>query len=482
MTVYAPSARSAHSGARKHAVLVPGFVGFDALGQLRYYPGVTSLFQDWPRRRDDASIDYFDNFPTASVEVRAHRLAGYLAKKVSRGEIAPHDEVTLIGHSTGALDIRALLRIITTNATTEVSDGHPVPNNVLLGTLKRVVFLSAPHFGTNVADYAARFQPVIQGVVQDLGLGLQLNRAPISDLRRWVAERLPAPRSDFTKAIVDALDESDESQATTAKQRADSRDARAELALWLEHMSKDFGAVHDLTTYPHVRRGWKSPAHFTLEERSAELASWPPGLQTRSYVTMIPKPASNGYACLVRPLGVTSWPLDRVYEVFRLLARAWLIPIVPQAAVGARTSLETLPGLGLLLRLQAQPEALFEFAHAICAQGRFDRPSAVATPPELVPLAGGAPVSSAAIDRSANDGIVNTASMLWPHVAGSDDHKHFLVHADHADVIGHYAWRRTTRASAARTYTAYDLFQSDSGFGDAQFTALWHDIFEFAFG
>ena len=32
---------------RCHIVLVPGFGGFDALGQVEYYAGITRLFQQW---------------------------------------------------------------------------------------------------------------------------------------------------------------------------------------------------------------------------------------------------------------------------------------------------------------------------------------------------------------------------------------------------------------------------------------------------
>ena len=38
------------SAKRLHVVLVPGFAGFDALGQLEYYGGITPLFQAWPVR------------------------------------------------------------------------------------------------------------------------------------------------------------------------------------------------------------------------------------------------------------------------------------------------------------------------------------------------------------------------------------------------------------------------------------------------
>ena len=35
---------------RCHIVLVPGFGGFDALGRVEYYAGITRLFQNWKRR------------------------------------------------------------------------------------------------------------------------------------------------------------------------------------------------------------------------------------------------------------------------------------------------------------------------------------------------------------------------------------------------------------------------------------------------
>ena len=94
---------------RYHIVLVPGFAGFDALGQVEYYAGVTSLFQTWSDSAP-AVLHYFDNLPTAAVRTRAKRLCAYLAKRIVRGEILDGDKVVLVGHSTGGLDIRQLMR------------------------------------------------------------------------------------------------------------------------------------------------------------------------------------------------------------------------------------------------------------------------------------------------------------------------------------------------------------------------------------
>jgi triacylglycerol esterase/lipase EstA (alpha/beta hydrolase family) len=106
---------SASKSTRTHIVLIPGFGGFDALGDIHYYAGITPVLRDWRAegrddpRRAHAVVLYFDNLPTASVATRAERLRRYLARRIARNEIQPDDTVALVGHSTGGLDIRALL-------------------------------------------------------------------------------------------------------------------------------------------------------------------------------------------------------------------------------------------------------------------------------------------------------------------------------------------------------------------------------------
>src|SRR5213075_2473039 len=99
------------SNSRTHIVMVPGFAGFDALGQLEYYAGVTPLYDAWRRQLPEqrVTLHYFDNLPTAGVHTRAKRLRSYIAKRIARGEFQPGDRLTLVGHSTGGLDIRQLL-------------------------------------------------------------------------------------------------------------------------------------------------------------------------------------------------------------------------------------------------------------------------------------------------------------------------------------------------------------------------------------
>src|SRR5207249_210077 len=140
----------------------PGFVGFDALGNLEYYAGVTRAFGDWKKLSGNASaaVHYFDNFPTASVELRSRRLATWLAKRVVRGEMGPNDRIALVGHSTGGLDIRKMLKTMASDPRAEhVVDGScRVSNEQILERAERIAFLSVPHYGTNIADFAGTAQ------------------------------------------------------------------------------------------------------------------------------------------------------------------------------------------------------------------------------------------------------------------------------------------------------------------------------------
>jgi pimeloyl-ACP methyl ester carboxylesterase len=99
-------------------------------------------------------LHYFDNFPTAAVVTRATRLRGYLARRIARGEISISDDVILVGHSTGGLDIRRLLWDLHHRRQPIVVDGGTkVEPARILKRVRRVVFLSVPQWGTNIADW-----------------------------------------------------------------------------------------------------------------------------------------------------------------------------------------------------------------------------------------------------------------------------------------------------------------------------------------
>jgi hypothetical protein len=112
-------------------------------------------------------------------------------------------------------------------------------------------------------------------------------------------------------------------------------------------------------------------------------------------------------------------------------------------------------------------DAPFRLAYTACCSGPFRAVEREAThffSRERVP-----------IEPWHNDGIVNTASMLWPQGAET-----LLVDADHGDLIGHFAEGFAQGSQAElRTRVRYDIFRSGSGFDQGKFEAVWRDIFDF---
>jgi hypothetical protein len=76
-----------------------------------------------------------------------------------------------------------------------------------------------------------------------------------------------------------------------------------------------------------------------------------------------------------------------------------------------------------------------------------------------------------------SDGIVNTASMLWP-----DGEATRLVDGDHGDVIGHYRLVEALDGPPLRRYHTYDLLRSGSGFTGARFREVWTQVLDFCAG
>ncbi len=81
---------------------------------------------------------------------------------------------------------------------------------------------------------------------------------------------------------------------------------------------------------------------------------------------------------------------------------------------------------------------------------------------------------SAPMELWDNDGIVNTASMLWPAPRET-----VLVLGDHMDIVGHYKLVNAPAHATGRKYVAYDLLGSASGFGDEAFAEVWDGVFRF---
>jgi len=417
-----------------HIVLIPGFAGFDALGQLEYYAGVTPLFQ----HRRGRVLHYFDNFPTAAVVTRAMRLQRYLAKRVARGEIAAGDEVTLVGHSTGGLDIRRLIWDLHARKQPIVVDGGAsVEPEAILDSLRRVVFLSVPHWGTNIADWVRGYPTWRELLVAELRTAVSGAQVPGLDrIETWVAGGAACLiGAGLLYAVRDALSEADEHCGKPGPGRtADAHEAAAALALYLRQMASDFSAIDDLASSPAAQTAG-SPAHFNRRDREKELELWEDRhIEVRSYVTRGP-----------RPFRFDSGSPAPLWE----LAKPWTWPEIAKDEA-----------------LSAGTDIVYRTSYRACAGGPFVAPPWRGNTTRYL---GSGPQSE--LEVWDNDGIVNTASMRWP------SGQNVLVPADHLDIVGHYHLVEAAPGSGRR-YQAYDLLGSAAGFDDEVFRAVWTEIFD----
>jgi len=445
----AKKATPASKGGRVHVVLVPGFAGFDALGQVEYYAGVTPQFQAWKetgaKRRERVVLHYFDNFPTAAVRTRAARLRSYLAKRIARGEFQAGDTLALVGHSTGGLDIRQLLWDLDSAPEHKyVVDGArssepAVSGGDLLGMVRQVVFLSVPQWGTNIADWVRTYTLGREIVVAELRTAIAASQVPFLDkLESWFSgTAADATKVNLLYAIEDAVNEAETRTSDNPTKRAMAQEAASELELWLRHMATDFSAIDDLTAKA-PKGDCSSPAHFTPEVRAREKENWG-NIETQSYATLGRRPFQ--------------------FEPGRPAPR-W--DLLNPATYPEFTGQED-PNSGT--------DIVYRTCYRACAGGPFTYPDGkkgLAPTPFIVAS------EAQPIELWDNDGIVNTASMLWPN--GEET---LLVEADHMDIVGHYKLVKANREERPRKHDAYDLLKSESGFNDAAFAQVWNHVFDF---
>jgi len=433
-----------------HIVLVPGFAGFDALGQLEYYAGVTPQFQRWRKlqgnRDADVDLHYFDNFPTAGVRTRADRLRRYLAKRVARGEFVKDDWIALIGHSTGGLDIRWLLwKLFESPNEVFPVDGAIDPDFMvsardILSLIKRVIFLSVPQWGTNIADWVRSYKLGRKVTVGNLRWGFTGTQLPIVDvIDKWVWNFISdTAHLGIADAVRDTISECEAGDSRNPTVIAAAQEAASETQLWLRYMDTDFHAIDDLAVDGDDDSP-QTPARFDAAMRAQEVRNWKDEkIVTRSYATFGPRPFKFTAGKPVRP-----WDL-----------------------------LNPLSNAEVMLREPSSPAThlTYRAVYRACAGGPFayhnGRPpvgrwlfSASKHPPK--------------IELWDNDGIVNTASMFWPN--GKDT---LLVECDHLDIVGHYANVLTACKCSRRKYQSYDLLGSGSKFNEPAFAKVWNDIFD----
>jgi len=436
---------------RCHVVLVPGFGGFDALGRVKYYAGITSLFQDWRRKhpRLPVVLHYFDNLPTVAVVTRATRLRKYLAKRMARGEILPTDRVVLVGHSTGGLDIRQLICDLhdRKNARTLVDGGCPVRAQDIRDRIQRVVFLSVPHWGTNIAEWVYSNSILRRMVITNLQAAIKASQVYLVDqVEAGLAEEAARwAGTDVLLALRDALVEANANwNGPGATQVADAQEADSELELYFRQMASDFHVINDLTPEPH--NCVKSPAHFSAEERKDELALWAhPRIDTRSYATV------GGRAFQFQVETRSPAPVfDLVDPICDL-----------DVALGCGSS--------------ASNDLSYRLCYRACAGGPLPWPKPLGKVAKILE-----PRPPLPLELWDNDGIVNTVSMLWPQG------ETVLVQADHLDIVGHYVLRprdvqsRPCSWEPPPGHDSYDTLRSAPHFRRNVFEQVWEEIFSFA--
>ena len=133
------------------------------------------------------------------------------------------DEITLIGHSTGGLDIRRLLLDLNASSTMQrpVLGMKEVSTARVREAIARVVFISVPHYGTGLADYVSGLESAVQGFLRSLAADLQHNPFWFSEWFHQVRAKAVGSRSHLLCAMLDALRESDDRLGAT---RADQRE------------------------------------------------------------------------------------------------------------------------------------------------------------------------------------------------------------------------------------------------------------------
>ncbi|AEI66877.1 hypothetical protein LILAB_24910 [Corallococcus macrosporus] len=272
----------------RHLVLVPGFGGFDALGSLRYYHGVTEVL----RTRDGGCpIHYFPNFPTASVQTRAQGLQLWLSELQARRAIGPEDDIHLVGHSTGGLDIRQLLIDLRRQLEGKVSKGPAR----LIQQLRSVQFISTPHRGTALAHRLGNAVPKVLASRLLLRLMFEgvrgLRSVGLASLGRALRPLSPRQNTaNWIDAIIDTM-EGCHSQEQGLP-RALARGAYFDLLRWLLHMASDLTAITDLDPEPSTGSP-PSPAHAEGDELEEEFSFINEhGIRVRSIVTFAPASGS----------------------------------------------------------------------------------------------------------------------------------------------------------------------------------------------
>jgi hypothetical protein len=248
-----------------HLFLIPGFFGFDNLGDLAYFAHVSDALEAWCRQaRIEVDIRVAKTLPTASLRQRATLLVA----EIHQATASDDGPVHLIGHSSGGLDARLVV-------TPEVSLPGDLDPEPTARRVRTVVTVATPHHGTPLAGFFSSLlgQQLLQVFSVATSYALRTGRLPADVLARLTTFFL-RPR------------QGDQSGSTLARLKdrllADfSPGRRAPLQSFVEQIGGD----QDLL--PQI-----SPAGMDLFNASTDDR---PGVRYGSVVTQVPPAALRGF-------------------------------------------------------------------------------------------------------------------------------------------------------------------------------------------
>lgn len=143
--------------------LVPGFMGFQAIGELTYFRRVPPMLAQLLRElgHDKVEVHECSTFPSGSIARRAQRLLTFIAERGG----AQADGIHIVGHSTGGLDARLLsapgVRLVPGVLEEEIGR-----------RIRSVITISTPHYGSPLANLLLA-QPLFRRALEMIGvLGL----------------------------------------------------------------------------------------------------------------------------------------------------------------------------------------------------------------------------------------------------------------------------------------------------------------------
>jgi pimeloyl-ACP methyl ester carboxylesterase len=152
-------------------VLIPGFFGFEALGDLRYFAGVAAALEKALQERGaPAKVWELPTLPTASIRVRAASVLDRVGAIAERSDGPIH----LVGHSTGGLDARLALA-------PTASLPSDQPQKPIFERVQTLVTVSTPHLGTPLASFfaSAAGKPLLRVFALAMAALLQERRLPL---------------------------------------------------------------------------------------------------------------------------------------------------------------------------------------------------------------------------------------------------------------------------------------------------------------